>query len=229
MSDRDTLVNGLDIMGLSVDARALERLLVYFIELRKWKRKVNLVARDSTDIQILENHFLDSLTLLPLIQERISAGTLSLLDVGTGAGFPGLVLKVVCPGLEVTLVEPRQKRIFFLKHIVRTLGLEGVELINARLGEKVPLPQLSGRKFSIITSRALTDIAGFVAMTSAHLAESGLIICMKGPKGRDEIKIMEDTGAAGKFGLVRIEETRLPFSGAVRCLVVFSKPEKVTL
>ena len=110
----DFLAQGLDLMGLALDNQpeALVRLALYFEELNKWNRKVNLVARTLDDRQILEDHFLDSLTLLEFLAPEIrQRGTL--LDIGTGAGFPGLVLKAVCPQLPVTLIEPRQNRFFF--------------------------------------------------------------------------------------------------------------------
>lgn len=225
MNEKQTLVRGLEIMGLGIDELAVARLVAYCNELKKWNRKVNLIARDTADIQILENHFLDSLTVFPLMQEKAGAAGLGLMDVGTGAGFPGLVLKVVCPWLDVTLVEPRQKRVFFLRHLIRTLGLEGVEVLMARLDGKAVQPQLSNRKFSFITSRALTDTASFLAMAVPYLDRAGLLICMKGPKGLAEVERLREKAAAGqdKLELVNIRELQLPFSGAQRYLLVFGR------
>jgi 16S rRNA (guanine527-N7)-methyltransferase len=141
------LARGLDIMGLSLDnqPQALSRLSHYFQELKKWNKKVNLVARTLDDQQILENHFLDSLTLLSLLQQE-SLKQEILLDVGTGAGFPGLVLKAACPTLSVTLVEPRKNRFYFLKHIARMLNLKGLEVLDISLEEKVKAKELSRQR-----------------------------------------------------------------------------------
>jgi 16S rRNA (guanine527-N7)-methyltransferase len=128
------LAQGIKLMGLKLDdqSEVLIRLSNYFNELKKWNKKVNLVGRQQDDQQILENHFLDSLTLVPLLGKE-EMTTEVLLDVGTGAGFPGLVLKAACPLLSVVLVEPRRNRYYFLKHIARTLQLDGVKMINVRL------------------------------------------------------------------------------------------------
>jgi 16S rRNA (guanine527-N7)-methyltransferase len=118
------LARGILAMGLVFEneAAVLARLNRYFDELQKWNKKVNLVARSLNDEQVLENHFLDSLSLLSLLPLSTRQRE-TVLDIGTGAGFPGLVLKAACPNLRVTLVEPRKNRYFFLKHIVRLLEL----------------------------------------------------------------------------------------------------------
>src|SRR5210317_1520077 len=137
------LGKGLDLMGLNLNNQpeALSRLSIYFHELKKWNRKINLVARTLDDRQILENHFIDSLTLLSCLDnENLKNETV--LDVGTGAGFPGLLLKTVCPLLPVFLIEPRRNRFYFLKHIVRTLKLQGVEILCVRLEETVEVKEL---------------------------------------------------------------------------------------
>ncbi len=231
MSDEtlDLLHRGLQILDLKVpdQDKVLERLVVYFHELKKWNRIYNLVAAKSTDVQILENHFLDSLTLYPYFQQEIPLPAFSgdvfgnLLDVGSGAGFPGLVLKVACPDLGVVLMEPRQKRASFLNHIIRTLGLEHVEVLNVRLGEE---PVLSGylKKFSTITSRALTDVVGFLNMAAPFCTPAGRIICMKGPRGREEMDLIQNQTTLNPFRISEIRQLQLPFSKASRFLLVFS-------
>ena len=99
------LTDGLAQMKITVQGHAISSLAVYCRELLKWSTKINLVGKAPANV-LLENHFLDSLALLPLIMEYAPTGPL--LDVGTGAGFPGLVLKAVCPEVSVTLIEPRQ-------------------------------------------------------------------------------------------------------------------------
>jgi 16S rRNA (guanine527-N7)-methyltransferase len=213
------LAEGLRLMGLPLDnqSAALERLAVYFLELKKWNSKINLVARPLSDEQILENHFLDSLTLLSLLVPKNQAQE-TVLDVGTGAGFPALVLKAVCPVLPVVLLEPRRNRYFFLKHIVRTLSLQEVEVLDLRLEEKNCPKQLGGRRFSFVTSRAFTDIQEFVSLAAPYLARKGRIICMKGPGVAQE---MEDFAhRIGNFYVAETQRLQLPFSKAERMLVI---------
>ena len=211
------LAAGLDLMGVSLAGKqeAIGRLALYFQELKKWNRKVNLISRTLDDRQVLENHFLDSLSLLMFFPEEKQKDE-TVLDVGTGGGFPGLVLKCVLPKLFVTLVEPRKNRFYFLKHVARTLGLNEVELLNVRLEPGAEEGELGGRKFSFITSRAFTDTEGFVGLCAPYLEPGGRIVCMKGPGAAEEV-----CSLPGNFLIA--EETKklsLPFSKAERKLVV---------
>jgi len=214
------LARGLAIMGLSLENQpeALSRLCSYFQELKKWNSKINLVARSLDDQQILENHFLDSLSLISLLP---AAGEQqeTILDIGTGAGFPGLVLKAACPGLCVTLIEPRKNRFFFLKHIVRVLHLPDVEVFDIRLQEKVEIKALSGRRFSFITSRAFTDTARFIRLAAPYLEKEGRIVLMKGPGAANELNDPGRNGMDEKFFVAGTRKLRLPFSKGGRLLV----------
>lgn len=209
------LNEGLAGLDISLDGEAVERLYRYFLELKKWSAKVNLIAKGTADEQIIENHFLDSLTLLPLIRDR----RVHLLDVGTGAGFPGLVLKAACPAMRLTLVEPRLKRVSFLRLVTRTLGLAEVDVLACRVEDERLLP--SATDFSHITSRAVTDVAGFLGM-AARFSKPGLeIICMKGPKWQEELESAAQLIAELRFVRKEAITHILPFSSAERTLLVF--------
>ncbi len=220
----DFLAQGLDLMGLSLDNQpeALARLALYFQELNKWNSKVNLVARTLDGRQILEDHFLDSLTLLEFFAPEIRQQG-SLLDIGTGAGFPGLVLKAVCPQLQVTLIEPRQSRFFFLKHIVRTLNLTGVSPLNVYLEGKSTADAISGQYFTFITSRAFTDIHRFLKLAFPYLAEDGRIIMMKGPAAVAELQTLMQNALPEQIRLEGKRKLSLPFSEKERWLVSFRR------
>jgi 16S rRNA (guanine527-N7)-methyltransferase len=224
------LAQGLDLMGLHFHEQpeALSRLALYFHELKRWNKKINLVARTMDDHQILENHFLDSLTLLSFLDPE-NQGQETVLDVGTGAGFPGLVLKTVCPVLPVMLVEPRSNRYYFLKHIARNMGSQGVELLNERIEENAEPKELSGRKFSFITSRAFTDSSQFVRLTSPYLAPGGRIVCMKGPGAKKELDTLIKKGLPEKFYVAETKELQLPFSKAERTLIFIKRSDEKLL
>jgi 16S rRNA (guanine527-N7)-methyltransferase len=224
------LAKGLDFMGLQIhnQPEALSRLALYFHELKKWNRKINLVARTMDDHQILENHFLDSLTLLSFLNPENQEQE-TVLDVGTGAGFPGLVIKIVCPLLPVVLIEPRRNRYYFLKHIVRVLDLQGVELLNVRLEETTELKELSERKFSFITSRAFTDINQFIRLTAPYLVPKGRIVCMKGPGGEKELDTLVWKGLPEKFYVAETKKLQLPFSEAERILIFIKRSDEKLL
>lgn len=204
---RDLLVRGGAQLGLAMDAAGVERLLVYLAELMKWSRRVNLIARDTPEAQVVETHFLDSLTLLPFLD---GAGEVHLLDVGSGAGFPGLALACVRPDARFTLCEPRQKRVSFLRHVVRTLGLANVEVVADRVEAQASAWQ--GR-FTHITSRAVAEPAAFLPLVRPLVTPAARVLLM----------LARAEGLAGIDRLVsgpwRVDAERrfvLPFSGAPR-------------
>ena len=209
------LEQGLASLGLALDTEAIGRLAQYCVELKKWSQKMNLIAKNTGDRDIVEAHFLDSLTMLPFLQ----GPQVSLLDVGTGAGFPGLVLKAVRQEIDLTLVEPRQKRVAFLNHIARTLGLSGVRTLCGRIEDEHMLA--TAEHFTHITSRAVIDIAGFVQMVGRFLHPGARLVCMKGPKWQDELAAAQEALTQFQLGIPEIRELKLPFSGAERALLSF--------
>ena len=213
------LERGLAGMGLPpLPAPGRGRLWRYFVELDRWGRKMDLVA-PAPDLVRLESHFLDSLSLLAAL------GDGPLLDVGSGAGFPGLVVKTARPGLAVTLVEPRRKRVDFLKHLIRLLGLAGVEVVEGRVeAEGGRFAAVSGQ-FPAITSRALTEVDPFLALVERLSPPQGQVLCMKGPKAEAELASWRRSSPASPFALERRLDFRLPFSGAGRSLLIFRRQE----
>jgi 16S rRNA (guanine527-N7)-methyltransferase len=215
------LQQGLAAMSITLDSQAQARLEDYCGELLRWSAKINLVAKAELR-EIWETHFLDSLTLLRVLPPLGSA-QLPLLDIGTGAGFPGLALKAARPELPVILVEPRQKRVSFLRHVIRTLGLKDIEVLCGRL-EKGSA-EVDGKTLAvpIITSRAFTDISEFLLHTDVVNPTGGRVICMKGPRAEEEINAWRLAQPESPYRLQEIIELTLPFSGKVRNLVIFSK------
>ncbi len=212
------LKNGLKALNIPApEAAALAGLQRYFSELEKWGRKINLVARAAPE-QIIENHFLDSLTLLPLLADMEAQ---SLLDVGSGAGFPGLALKIARPELTVTLIDPRQKRVSFLRHVIRGLHLDNIKVIEERLREDKEAWPDYGRP-DIITCRSLTAISPFLKMVT-NCPPHSTIICMKGPKMKEELKAWQHDDPAGPFKHTKTLHFTMPGNKAERALAVFTK------
>ena len=119
-------------------------------------------------------------------------------------------------------MEPRLKRVSFLKQIIRILGLSGVTLVDERLNRDYE-PEKDNGLFTLITSRALTRIANFLDLSARACRPGGKVICMKGPKGENEVKAWKKETQNSPFQLTETLECRLPFSGAVRTLFVFKK------
>lgn len=206
--------SGLIRLGLSLDEPALENLLLYAGELQKWNRRINLIARNTPPEISLEKHFLDSLTLLPFF-DRSGLRRETLLDVGTGAGFPGLVLAVALPDLQVILVEPRAKRVSFLRHVIRTLSLANVEVIEQRLEA---VPELRTKTITFVTSRAVAEPSAFLPMVTPFLERGARALLML---GREQALQWETDASVPGMILEKKKAFTLPFSRAERavCMV----------
>ena len=210
------LLDGLVLLGIRVSEESIAQLISYSIELQKWNKRVNLVAKNTLLQDIVEKHFIDSLTLLPLLHKyNLASGPL--LDVGSGAGFPGLVLKIACPSLETVLLEPRQRRVSFLNHIIRILSIKNIKVMMHRIENDCLLSEYD---FSIITGRAVADIPTFLKMVSSRTGHRTLVVCMQGETGKQEWRMgVQDR----EFTWVGTEEYTLPFSGAKRYLLQYRK------
>lgn len=210
-----TLVEGCRLLRIDPEPDSIRLLAIYHSELIRWSKKINLIGKQQGARQIVENHFLDSLLLLSHLNREDE----TLVDVGTGAGFPGLVCKAALPSLRLILIEPRLKRVSFLRHVIRRLGLANTEVIAARV-EDVDAKDLSR---PCITSRAVAEIEDFVTMVGGLVSEDSRLLCMKGPKWRQELD--RAMPVLNRLGLVceRVEEAALPFSGAYRAVVQLGK------
>ncbi|CAK8715014.1 Ribosomal RNA small subunit methyltransferase G [Candidatus Electrothrix laxa] len=224
MCNRKQFLSGLNKLDLSLSQQQTDSLLLYCQELQKWSKRINLIARNTSPNDIVEKHFLDSLTLLPVIgqysldKERDGDEGVSLLDVGTGAGFPGLALATVLPELMVTLVEPRQKRVSFLRHIIRSLGLTNVQIIDQRIE---PKQAWNGPKCTFITSRAVAAVDVFLPMIEDIASKKTIVIMMGATNEESSFKKKQQTVA----GWQCLEERRflLPFSSHPRILTLLQK------
>lgn len=207
------LTEGASALGIALDEIAVKNFMLYLNELKRWGSKMNLTGR-ADGHEIINRHFLDSLTLLPTLRALKCE---KILDMGSGAGFPGLVLKIAAPKLEITLMDSREKRVFFLRHIIRSLNLsEGISTIKSR-AEDIPTGYASN--FDCVTSRAFSHLSSFLPLAMPYLQEYGYIIAMKGPTAQEELKGL-DTNGLGEANLV---QASLPGSRRETLLMVFKR------
>ncbi len=168
MTEAALLASGISQMGLDVSRETQDKLLAYMALLQKWNKVYNLTAvREPKEMVTL--HLLDSLSVLPHIQGN------RLLDVGSGAGLPGIVLAIVKPELKVTTIDTVQKKAIFMRQVKGELDLHNLEVVHARVESYQAV-----EKFEMIISRAFSEIALFVNLTKHLLAEHGVWLAMKG-------------------------------------------------
>ena len=179
MSLAAVLREGLTGLGLDLPAAVQARLLAYVALLKKWNATYNLTAiRD--DAEMVTQHLLDSLSVLPALQELALAGR-RWADIGSGAGLPGIPLAIVRPDLDMTLVETVAKKSAFQRQAKIELGLANLTVVNRRVEE------LPGGGFDAVISRAFAELADFVRLAGHLPAPDGRLYAMKGLLPDDEI------------------------------------------
>jgi 16S rRNA (guanine527-N7)-methyltransferase len=206
--EKQTLVNGMVSMGLDIDDTVVDQLLEYTAHLKKWNRTYNLVS-GSDLAQFETRHLLDSLSIHSYLQSG------SLLDVGTGAGLPGLPLACVMPELECTLLDSAGKKIRFLRHVKRSMGLPNMHLVESRVSGF----EFEGG-FDHIVSRAFSSVGDF-AEAVRHLCKPGTrLIAMKGKQPADELQVLPDW-----LNLLSVEKISIQGLHAERHLVIMCVSE----
>ncbi len=180
-------------------------------ELMKWNKKINLTAIKQP-LKIAEKHFIDSLAAASFIKNKNS-----IIDLGSGGGFPGIPLKIMNPLLNVVLIDSSRKKINFLKHIIRLLGLQGIDAIHSR-AQDLHDKDLYIAGFDAVISRAFTELSNFVELASPFLNKEGTIYAMKGKQAKKEItpELLE------KFD-VTADHYMLPFEKSDRYIITLSQ------
>lgn len=190
----NTFQVGLQQLGLSLSERQREQFLRYRDELLDWNTRVNLTAITKPE-EVLVKHFLDSLSLL-LAYDRPAA---YLLDIGTGAGFPAIPLKIVRPQWQVILLEATGKKVTFLRHIIETLHLTGVEAIHGRAEELAHKPRYRAA-FDLVTARAVAALPTLLEYCAPFCRVGGEIILPK--KGDIAAELSQGQRAARQLGVI---------------------------
>lgn len=172
----DKLRCGLRDLNEVLSEDKIEKLIVLIEELERWNQKFNLTAIRSIE-DMVSGHLLDSLSVRPFLHGQL------IIDVGTGAGFPGLPLAVVDPDLDFILLDSNGKKVGFIKHVINLLDINNAQAIKKRAEDYVPA---SG--FDTVIARALTDIPNLIALTEHLLVKQGMIISLKGKNPIKELK-----------------------------------------
>ena len=197
-------------MGLSLLPEQLDQLLAYLDLIQKWNKVYNLTAvRDPADM--LTRHLMDSLAVIAPLRRQLAVlgadASAKLLDVGSGAGLPGVVIAVCCPHLMVHCVDTVAKKAAFLNQVAVALKLDNLRSIHARVENLT-------EQYDVITSRAFASLADFTAWSGGALKESGVWLAMKGQHPQVEIDAL-----SAAVGVFHVEQLSVPGLDAERCIV----------
>ncbi len=216
----ELLEEGARQWGLDLTSEALVAFQTYYEELIAWNERANLTAiSDYQEVQV--KHFLDSLSCL-LVLAGLPLGRWRHLDIGAGAGFPGLSLKIARPQMEITLLEAKKKRVRFLEHLVERLGLLGVAVIRGRAEE---LGQKQGHRegYDLVLARAVATLPVLLEYALPLCRIGGMLIAQKGPDIKEELETSQVALSVLGGQMREVRGLELPFSMGRRNLVVVEK------
>ena len=199
LNDKAQLEGGMDNLGFEIMPENIDKLLIYRDLLLKWNKSINLTSIKNKEI--VTHHFLDCLAVIPFIKSS------SLLDVGTGAGLPGIVIAIIKPDIKISLIDKVGKKIAFIKRVLAELDIKNVQTHHSRVELMT-----SEEKYDGIISRAFSNMGDFVQITKHLLKKQGVWYGMKSKKIlNDEMKSIDNSWT--------LESLDVPFLKAERYLV----------
>ncbi|HHU54408.1 MAG TPA: 16S rRNA (guanine(527)-N(7))-methyltransferase RsmG [Mollicutes bacterium] len=214
----DNFIKEMSKLGIELTITQLEQFQKYYKLLIEWNKKINLTSITQKEDVYLK-HFYDSATIVKIINLDQES---TLCDVGSGAGFPGIVIKILYPELKVTLIDSLMKRINFLNEVINKLNLKEVVAIHSRIED---FGQKNKEKFDVVTARAVAPLNILLEYCIPITKIDKYFISMKGNISR-EINSSENALNKLKSELIEIKEFHLPFENSVRSLVLIRKSQK---
>jgi 16S rRNA (guanine527-N7)-methyltransferase len=214
---RKILIAAANEMGIALTEAQIILFETYREILLLWNTRMNLISLQS-ELDLPVRHFIDSLTLL----SRVPPGTGTVLDIGSGAGFPAIPIKIVRTDLHLTLLEASRKKSSFLKEVIRKLGLEGIAVLNCRLEEL--LKKDHKPSFDLIVSRATLKLPDLVTQGLPLLKQGGILAAMKGPGLEEEAAALYSLKSAS-FRIVGNYPFTLPLTGDRRNILLVDNPK----
>ena len=216
--DRKSLIDGAAAFGVGLDDEQVERFERFASILEEWNTRFNLTRIPISEV--VPGHFLDSLSVCQAIEP--DRGATRLLDLGTGAGFPGIPLKIARPALALTLLDSTRKKLDFLRAAVAHLGLAEVDLCHAR-AEDVGREARWRETFDLVTARALARLNVLAEWALPLVRSGGRFVAMKGAEVDEELR--EAAAAIRELGgeLLDVVQLRIPGTEVYRSLVIVGK------
>jgi 16S rRNA (guanine527-N7)-methyltransferase len=222
------IIDGAKILGVEVDQKQAHLFAIHAGELINWNTKINLTAiTDPVDVAI--KHILDCIAPARHIPPEAT-----LLDIGSGGGFPGIPLKIALPSVSMTLIDGSRKKISFLKHTIRTLQLKNVDTCQIRAEDLVQKFQ-PPPSFDVIISRALSSLENYVRLALPLLAEDGIVIALKGDINKSQVNDLQANILDTMPGVLSnrnqfvpaLETYQLPYIHAKRSVFILRKSSKL--
>jgi 16S rRNA (guanine527-N7)-methyltransferase len=223
----EKLKAGAKKIGLHLNAEQLEQFSIYYHELVDWNRRMNLTSITGYE-EVQVRHFLDSLAVTLALKLPLGGESFSVIDVGTGAGLPGIPLRIALSGIRLVLLEATAKKAKFLNHLTAKLGLDNVEVVVGR-AEKVAHDAQYREKFDLVLSRAVAPLRTLAELTLPFCAVGGTFIAQK--KGDIDTELNSASRAITTLGgnLRELKAVDLAEFGNKRCLVVINKVKPAPL
>lgn len=220
--NNDLLKDSLDKLNIPVDEDKLKMFDIYYKLLIEWNKKINLTAITEYE-DVVRKHFIDSILICTFLDFKSST---KLIDVGTGAGFPGIPLKILNPDCSITLLDSLNKRIKFLDTVISELGLSEIKCIHGR-AEDVARDKEYRASFDFSVSRAVANLSTLCEYCIPFLKEGGRFISYKSEKSDDEIKQSENAVKCLNSEITSVEKILLPDTDIVRKFVIIENKKKV--
>lgn len=203
-------------IGISLHVEQINRFYHYMRLLLEWNKKINLTAITEPE-EIILKHFVDSMTIASYIEKNTK-----LIDVGTGAGFPGIPLKIIREDIEITLLDSLNKRVNFLKEVIEQLGLNQIKAIHSRV-EEIGKDNNYRETFDYATSRAVANLSTLAEYLIPLVKTQGCCISMKGPNIEEEVQQSKKAISILGGKIEKIEKIQLPTSDMDRNIIVIRK------
>lgn len=210
------LYNAAQEANVALAPKEIELFKIYLAELKKWSSKINIISIHN-DLEILIKHFVDS--LFPL--NYIPFGS-SVLDIGSGGGFPGIPLKIANQSLCITLLDSTLKKVNFQKHVIRLLQLRKIKAVHGRAEDKDTHRKMNS-PFDVVVSRAFSGLGKFLAIGEPYLKREGLLIAMRGRGVRRELACNAETSIRLRLRVNDVVEFYLPYLNEKRSLLIFTR------
>jgi 16S rRNA (guanine527-N7)-methyltransferase len=200
------LREGLASLHLTLAPAQIAQLLAYLSLIQKWTKVYNLTAvRDPGEM--LTHHLLDSLAIVNPLLKQIAGRQVNFLDVGSGAGLPGIAVAICCPGIAVECVDAVVKKAAFIRQVAAELQLPNLKGLHGRV-------QDAQRRYEVVACRAFASLSDFAAWSAPALADQGVWLAMKGKSPADEIRSLP-----GAVEVFHVEQLEVPGLNAERCIV----------